>query len=87
MRSYTQLIFSIVFFVILSHHTYIAWFKPEQHKLDLGKLGKWYHSWAPYTEQWITSSIGFWFTRFVYLFGFILMSISLIRELVLRLFG
>ena len=87
MRSYTQLIFSIVFFVILSHHTYIAWFKPEQHKLDLAAMGKSYRSWSPYTEQWVASAFGFWLTRFAYLFAFAIASIALIRELVLRLFG
>lgn len=86
-RNYTQLVFLIFAFILAGRHTYVAWFKPEQHKREIAAMGKSYRSWSPYTERWIASTFGYWFTRFVYLFAFSIATIALIREIMAHLFG
>lgn len=81
MNTYPQLPFLILAFILTGHHAYVAWVKPEQHKLDLAAMGKWYRSWSPYTEQWVASTFGFWLTRFAYLLAFFIVTIALIDEI------
>ena len=81
MNEYMRLVFLLFVFFFMSYRVYIAWFKPNEHKLNLQEMGKSYRGWSSYTEGWVASAFGYWFTRFMYLFGFVIATVAFIQKI------
>lgn len=80
-NDYSQFMFLFFVFVVVSYRTFIAWFKPEQHRLHLESVARLYRRWSPSTESWVASTLNFWITRFTYLFGLVIIVAFLLDEI------
>lgn len=78
---YVQLMFLLFAFVVAIYTTFVAWFRPEQHRTHLESVARLYRSWSPSTERWVTSTLNFWITRFIYLLGLIIIAAFLLDEI------